>query len=48
MPFALVGGIIAYRIWHELPAATRRYIETVERKPAPPVLAEPEPVGAIR
>lgn len=34
MPFALIGGIIAYRIWHELPAATRRYIEEVEqRKP---------------
>ncbi len=23
MPFALLGGIIAYRIWNELPAATR-------------------------
>ena len=33
MPFALVGGIIAWRIWHELPAATRKYIaehETVK------------------
>ena len=47
MPFALAGAIIAYRIWHELPAATRHYIETVERKPAP-VLAQPEPVGATR
>jgi OPA family glycerol-3-phosphate transporter-like MFS transporter len=33
MPFALVGGLIAWRIWHELPAATRAYIDTVERKP---------------
>ncbi len=32
MPFALIGGLIAWRIWHELPAATRRYIDTVERK----------------
>ncbi len=35
MPFALVGALIAYRIWHELPAATRIYIETVEQKRAP-------------
>ena len=35
MPFALVGGLIAWRIWHELPDATRKYIDTVERKPAP-------------
>jgi OPA family glycerol-3-phosphate transporter-like MFS transporter len=34
MPFALVGGIIAWRIWHELPAATRKYIDEHERKPA--------------
>ena len=33
MPFALIGGLIAWRIWHELPAATRAYIATVERKP---------------
>ena len=26
MPFAIGGGIIAWRIWHELPAATRKYI----------------------
>ncbi len=32
MPFALIGGLIAWRIWHELPAATRVYIATVERK----------------
>ena len=31
MPFALAGAFIAYRIWHELPAATRTYIETVEK-----------------
>jgi len=32
MPFGLIGGLVAWRIWHELPAATRVYIETVERK----------------
>ena len=35
MPFALVGGIIAWRIWTALPAATRRYIAEHEQKPAP-------------
>jgi OPA family glycerol-3-phosphate transporter-like MFS transporter len=35
MPFALIGGLIAWRIWHELPEATRNYINTVERKAAP-------------
>ena len=34
MPFALVGGIIAWRIWNELPAATRKYIAEHEQKPA--------------
>ena len=33
IPFALVGMILALRIWHELPAATRRYIAEVEEKP---------------
>ena len=31
-PFALLGGIIALMIWHELPAATRKYITEVEEK----------------
>jgi OPA family glycerol-3-phosphate transporter-like MFS transporter len=35
MPFALVGGIVAWRIWNELPAATRKYIAEHEHK-APP------------
>ena len=26
MPFALAGGIVAWRLWHELPEATKRYI----------------------
>ena len=34
MPFALGGAIIAWRIWNELPAATRKYIDEHERKPA--------------
>jgi OPA family glycerol-3-phosphate transporter-like MFS transporter len=35
MPFALGGCIIAWRLWHELPAATRKYIAEHEQKPAP-------------
>jgi OPA family glycerol-3-phosphate transporter-like MFS transporter len=34
MPFALIGGIIAWRIWNELPSATRKYIDEHEKKPA--------------
>jgi OPA family glycerol-3-phosphate transporter-like MFS transporter len=32
MPFALLGTFLACRIWHELPAATRKYIAEVEEK----------------
>ncbi len=32
MPFALIGCFLAIRIWHELPHATRKYIEEVEGK----------------
>jgi OPA family glycerol-3-phosphate transporter-like MFS transporter len=38
IPFALIGCVIATIMWHELPAATRKYISQNERKP---VLAEP-------
>jgi len=31
-PFALIGGLIALKIWHALPAATRKYIAEVEDK----------------
>lgn len=31
IPFALAGGIIAWRIWNELPAATRKYIDEHEK-----------------
>ena len=37
MPFALIGGLIAVKIWHELPLATRKYIAEVELE------VEPEP-----
>jgi len=47
MPFAFLGALIALRIWHELPAATRHYIETVERKPVP-VLATAQPIGVLQ
>jgi len=32
MPFAVLGGVLALMIWHELPAATRKYITEVEEK----------------
>ncbi len=32
IPFALAGLVLAIKIWHDLPAATRRYIATVEKK----------------
>jgi OPA family glycerol-3-phosphate transporter-like MFS transporter len=31
IPFAVLGGVLAVRIWNELPAATRKYIAEVER-----------------
>jgi len=33
MPFAVVGVVIALKIWHALPAATQKYIREVEQKP---------------
>jgi OPA family glycerol-3-phosphate transporter-like MFS transporter len=42
-PFALIGCLIAVKIWHELPAATKRYIAEVELEQAP--RAEPELVS---
>ena len=32
MPFALLGAFLAFRIWHELPAATKKYLQDVEAK----------------
>ena len=32
IPFAIIGTFIAIRIWHDLPAATRKYINEVEQK----------------
>jgi OPA family glycerol-3-phosphate transporter-like MFS transporter len=34
IPFALAGAIIARRLWHELPAATKKYIAEHETKRA--------------
>ena len=34
MPFAIIGMLIAMKIWHDLPAATRKYIAEVEQKMA--------------
>lgn len=41
VPFAILGGLIALRIWNALPEATRRYIAEVERKR----LVPPAPIG---
>jgi len=40
MPFALIGGFIALKIWNELPAATRKYIEKMERKAEPALILD--------
>ncbi len=40
MPFAVMGGVIALKIWHELPDATRRYIAEVEEKEAVELVLE--------
>jgi OPA family glycerol-3-phosphate transporter-like MFS transporter len=32
MPFAIIGTLIAIKIWHDLPPATRKYIAEVELK----------------
>ena len=40
MPFALVGCIIAIKIWHELPEATRKYLAQKEHKPMPETAAK--------
>ena len=32
IPFAMIGGIVALKMWHELPAATRKYIAEIESK----------------
>jgi len=32
MPFALLGIALAWKLWHELPSATRKYIAETERK----------------
>ncbi|HEY3757871.1 MAG TPA: MFS transporter [Opitutaceae bacterium] len=32
IPFAILGGSIALRIWNALPPATKRYLEEVEKK----------------
>ena len=39
VPFAVLGAYIAFRIWNELPEATKRYIAEHEGKP------KPEPAG---
>jgi len=40
MPFALLGSYLALKIWHELPAATQKYIAEVEEKAAVELVPE--------
>ena len=42
-PFALLGCVIAVKIWHELPTATRKYINEMEVEADPQ--REPELVS---
>jgi OPA family glycerol-3-phosphate transporter-like MFS transporter len=42
IPFAVIGGGIALWIWHELPAATKKYIAEVEEKRQKQGLTAPE------
>ncbi len=37
MPCAFIGAVIAWRIWNELPEATRHYVETMEGQMLSPV-----------
>jgi OPA family glycerol-3-phosphate transporter-like MFS transporter len=32
MPFAMIGGFVALKLWHQLPAATKKYLAEVEEK----------------
>ena len=48
MPFAVGGGIVAIKIWKELPAATRKYIEEVEKKNAPILEFGNSPVSSAK
>ena len=32
IPFAVIGLVLAIKIWHDLPEATRRYISKVEKR----------------
>ena len=38
LPFAMMGTVLAWVIWHELPAATRRYIVHEKRRDPTPAL----------
>lgn len=38
IPFAIIGLIIALKIWHDLPEATRKYISKYEEKEELPIL----------
>jgi OPA family glycerol-3-phosphate transporter-like MFS transporter len=42
IPFAIIGGGIALWIWHELPAATKKYIAEVEQQRQKRGLTAPE------
>ena len=45
IPFAILGLIVAIKIWHDLPHATRKYISEVEQKGNQKRLDVPEPAN---
>jgi OPA family glycerol-3-phosphate transporter-like MFS transporter len=47
IPFAILGGVLAIKIWNELPAATRKYIAEIEGKNEP-LLAHGESAAPVR
>ena len=42
IPFAIIGTLLAWRVWHALPAATRKYIDEIEGKHGWAALPEAE------
>lgn len=40
VPFTVMGMFLAWKIWHELPAATRRYLVEVEKKTPPALVGQ--------
>jgi OPA family glycerol-3-phosphate transporter-like MFS transporter len=46
VPFAVIGGLVALKIWNALPSATRKYIADVESKKVASGIGTAQPEGA--